>query len=60
MFAAFGIALALYTVLAAATGQVWSKSGPGGRTVSREASPERFWIVITLYAGLSVALILFF
>lgn len=60
MFDLIGITLAIYTLIAAATGSVWTKSGVGTRLVSRENSPEYFWIVIAIYAGLSLAMIIFF
>jgi hypothetical protein len=60
MFAVAGVGLALYTLYAAATGRVWSKSGPGARTISRDIAPDQFWVVIAIYAGLSLALMFFF
>ena len=60
MFKVLGILVALYTVYAAMRGVVYAKSGPGGRTVSRQDSPEYFWVVIVIYAGLSVALLVVF
>jgi hypothetical protein len=60
MFRALGVLLTLYTVYAAVTGRVYTKSGPGGRTVDRRGSPKYFWIVILIYAVLSIALIFFF
>jgi len=60
MFKALGVLVGLYTLYAAVTGSVYAKSGPGGRTVSRQESPEYFWIVIAIYAGLSAALLLYF
>lgn len=57
MFKTLGVLLAFYTAYAAASGQVFAKSGPSGRTVSRADSPEYFWIVIVIYAALSAALI---
>lgn len=57
VFDALGLVVALYTAYAALAGQVYAKSGPGGRMVSREDSPGYFWIVIAIYAALSVALI---
>jgi hypothetical protein len=50
----------IYTAYAALTGSVYAKSGPGGRLVSREESPEYFWTVIAIYSGLSVALLTVF
>jgi hypothetical protein len=52
--------LALYTLYAAATGRVWFKSGPGARTISRDISPDQFWIVIAICTGVSIALMFFF
>lgn len=60
MFKLLGALLALYTAWAAMSGQVFAKSGPSGRTVTREDSPEYFWIVIAIYAGLSAALLTVF
>lgn len=60
VFKLLGAMLALYTAIAIMTGQVFAKSGPGGRTVSRQESPEYFWIVIVIYAGLSLALMTVF
>ncbi len=60
MFKMLGILVALYTAYAVSKGEVYAKSGPWGRTVSRADSPEYFWVVIAIYAGLSVALITVF
>ena len=60
MFKALGIVVALYTIYAAVTGSVYAKSGAGGRLVSRQASPQYFWIVITIYASLCAALLFIF
>jgi hypothetical protein len=60
MFKLLGVLVALYTVYAAVTGNVCAKSGPAGRTVSRQDSPEYFWVVIAIYAGLSAALLVYF
>jgi hypothetical protein len=60
MFKALGVLLAFYTAYAAIRGEVYAKSGPGGRTVSKAESPEYFWVVIAIYAGLSVALLIVF
>jgi hypothetical protein len=60
MFKMLGALLALYTVYAAFGGKVYAKSGPRGRTVSRAHSPEYFWAVIAVYAGLSAALLTVF
>jgi hypothetical protein len=56
----FDVLLALYTGYAVVSGEVLAKSGPWARTVSRADSPGDFWVVIAIYAGLSLALILVF
>ena len=60
MFKILGIVVALYTAYAVINGEVYAKSGPWGRTVSRVDSPRYFWTVIVIYAGLSVALLTVF
>ena len=60
MFKVLGVLVALYTAYAATRGEIYAKSGPGGRTVSRQDSPEYFWVVIVIYASLSVALLVVF
>lgn len=51
---------AVYDLRDQARGEVYAKSGVRGRVVSRADSPEYFWVVIVIYAGLSVALITVF
>ena len=60
LFKALGILVALYTIYAVRRGEVYAKSGVRGRTVSRDDSPGYFWVVIMIYAGLSVALVTVF
>lgn len=60
IFQILGILVALYTAYAVFKGQVYAKSGAWGRTVSRIDTPAYFWVVIAIYAGLSVALITVF
>ncbi|MCC6610662.1 MAG: hypothetical protein IT515_13440 [Burkholderiales bacterium] len=60
MFKVLGFLVGLYTLYAAVTGEVNAKSGAWGRTVSRAESPEYFWVVIAIYAGLALALITVF
>jgi hypothetical protein len=60
MFDVLGVLLALYTGYAVVSGEVLAKSGPRVRTVSRAGSPAYFWVVIAIYAGLSLALVLVF
>jgi hypothetical protein len=60
MFDVIGIGVGVYTLYAAVAGQVWAKAGPGARLVERSASPAYFWTVIAIYAGLAVALVVWF
>jgi hypothetical protein len=60
IFKRLGILVALYTAYAAATGKIYAKSGVGGRVISRRDSPRYFWVVVAIYAGLSVALLTIF
>ena len=60
IFKALGVLVGLYAIYAAFSGRVYAKSGMSGRTVSREESPEYFWMVIVVYLGLSVALLVYF
>lgn len=60
MFKVLGVLLAFYVVYAVTSGQVYAKSGPGGRMVTKLASPRYFWIVIAIYAALSIALMILF
>jgi hypothetical protein len=60
VFKALGALVALYTAYAALRGEVFAKSGPWGRTVSRSESPNYFWAVIGVYATLSAALLTVF
>jgi hypothetical protein len=60
VFKLLGVVVALYTVQAALKGEVYAKSGPGGRLISRSESPEYFWAVVVVYGALSVALFTIF
>ena len=60
MFKTLGVVVGAYALYAAVKGEVYAKSGPWGRTVSREDSPEYFWVIIAIYAGLGVALMTIF
>ena len=55
-----GVLVALYTAHAAFRGEVLARSGPLGRMVTRADSPRYFWVVIGIYAALSVALVTVF
>jgi hypothetical protein len=60
MFKVIGAGLAIYVCYAAVSGSVYAKSGISGRGVLREESPTYFWVVIAIYAALSLALVLLF
>jgi len=56
MFAILAIPLVIYVFYAVATGEVWVKSGPGARLVTRTDAPVYFWICTMIYAGLALAM----
>lgn len=56
MFKVLGLLVGVYVLYAAGTGEVYVKAGVWGRTVSRTESPEYFWVAITVYAILALAL----
>ncbi|TDK22992.1 hypothetical protein E2F46_12635 [Luteimonas aestuarii] len=60
LFVAVGIALALYTCLAAVRGEVIAKYGAGMRRVRRDESVGDFRAVIAIYAALALALVFWF
>ena len=60
MFKLLGAVLAAYTLIAALKGEVYAKSGVWGRTISKHAAPEHFWIAIVIYGALSAALLTLF
>lgn len=60
MFKMLGFLVGLYTLYAAINGEVYAKAGAWGRTVSRVDAPAYFWVVIAIYAALSVALVTVF
>jgi hypothetical protein len=59
-FGIMGTLLMLYTLYAAVTGKVYAKRRVWGRLIWRNESPGYFWVVIAIYAGLSVALMTVF
>ncbi len=60
MFTLLEILLAGYVAFAIHNGEVYAKSGPWGRTISRDSSPEYFWVVICIYILMRLALIFIF
>lgn len=60
MFRILAVAVAAYTAYAVLSGSVLAKSGWRMRRISRAEAPEDFWLVIVIYAGLSLAMALWF
>jgi hypothetical protein len=60
VFKVLGIFVGLYTLYAALKGEVYAKSGASGKVVTRAESPGYFWVIIAIYASLSVALVTVF
>lgn len=60
MFKLLGVLIGLYVAFAVVRGEVFAKSGVWGRTVSKLDSPEYFWVVVTIYGALSLALLTIF
>jgi len=60
MFRVLGVLVLIYAVFATFKGEVYAKSGPWGRMVSRGTSPHDFWVVIGIYGCLGIALITIF
>jgi hypothetical protein len=60
LFKMLGIVIGLYAAYAALSGKVYARSGPAGRMVTRRESPRYFWIVVVIYASLSLALLTIF
>jgi hypothetical protein len=60
MFRIIGVAVLVYAAIALARGEVFARSRLWGRTISREESPEYFWVVLVIYAALGLALIFVF
>lgn len=60
MFKVIGFLLAVYVGYSVISGRVVAKAGIGSREVFREDSPGYYWMVVAIYAGLSVALVTVF
>lgn len=60
MFKLLGVLVLAYDLWAISAGEVWAKSGPSARLVTRLESPRYFWTVIIIYAGLGIALLTIF
>ena len=60
MFKALGVVVLVYAIHAARSGKVYARAGIGGRMVSRDDSPEYFWIVTVIYFALGIALLTIF
>ena len=60
MFKGLGVVVLIYTLYAISVGEVFAKSGIWGKTILRIDSPRYFWVVITVYALLGIALLTVF
>ena len=60
MFKILGVLVGIYTVIAAVKGEVYARHRAWGRTVLKDEEPRYFWVVIGIYAVLSVALLVWF
>lgn len=62
MFKALGIVVAAYTLWAALNGKVYARAANwrGGRYIHKAEEPRYYWVVVAIYAGLSVALMTVF
>ena len=60
LFDLLGVLLALYIAYSVYRGHVYGKSGAWGRTIVRDESPQEFWLLIAIYAALSVLLVAWF
>jgi hypothetical protein len=60
VFKILGVLVGLYAVYALVAGQVYAKRGPWGATSKRAEDPLNYWAAVTVYLGLSAALILVF
>lgn len=60
LFKILGILLAVYVCYSIVAGRVLAKAGPRAREVRRDESPRYFWVVIAIYACLSIALVTIF
>jgi hypothetical protein len=56
IFGLLAALLAIYVAYAAIIGEVWVHQGPFARRVVRAENPVRFWVSMTIYAGLALAM----
>lgn len=60
MFKSMGIILIVYVLYGVYCGGIYAKDGPGGRMFYRSDEPKRYWIIITVYILLALALFFMF
>ena len=56
VFKILGFTVFAYTVYAIIQGRIYTKSGTGGGIVSKDQSPDAFWLTVAIYFGLSIVL----
>ena len=55
-----GVAVGAYAIYAASVGRALGGANISPRFVSRSIEPAYFWVLVAIYAGLSMALIFLF
>jgi len=60
LFRPLGLLLACYAAFGVATGTLYAKSGPLGRSFRRDEDPFQFWCTFVVYCGLAAALVFVF
>jgi len=60
LFKILGVVLLLYVVYGMSVGEIYAKRGIWGATIKRDEQPVGYWSTITVYTGLSIALVFFF
>ena len=59
-FRLLGFIVFAYAVYAIIKGEVYAKSGAGGRIITKTESLDTFWLTVAIYIGLSIALVALF
>ena len=57
MLKILGLIVGIYTLISVISGAVNTRGGFKGRRIFRKRDPQYFWIVIMIYASVSVALL---
>lgn len=60
LFQIGAVVLLCYVVRSYMVGEVYARSGIGGRTFRRDVEPFRYWFILASYALLAIAMFFFF